>query len=339
MQLYSKRHLSHRAIQADESTPPDALDRLRRIGMYDRLRSEGCSEAAALDAVGWSRATLHRWKRRLREGGPAGLAAKSRRPRSPRGREWSRAQQWAVWNKRAQYPFMGKARLRVMLARDGVLLSESTIGLILGKGIALGHARPCAFLRGRAAPKRRRDFSGGHARRLPSGMRASAPGELVQIDHMSVSRDGQTLKEFRAVCPAAKLMFCLVFSRATARNARRFLEALLAAHPWIKSIQVDGGSEFMAEFEAACRDLGLTLFVLPPRSPRLNGCVERASDASRTEFWALYSGELTVAEAAPALAKFQHFHHTVRPHMSLDWKTPFEYLSSALGLPAQSHMC
>ena len=122
-----------------------------------------------------------------------------------------------------------------------------------------------------------RDFSGGHARRLPSGMRASAPGELVQVDHMSVSRDGQTLKEFRAVCPAAKLMFCLVFSRAT--------------------------------------------------------------DSSRTEFWTLYSGELTVAEAAPALAKFQHFYNTVRPHMSMDWKTPFEYLSSALGLPAQSHMC
>ena len=119
----------------------------------------------------------------------------------------------------------------------------------------------------------------------------------------------------------------------------KIVETLLAAHPRIKSIQVDGGSEFMAEFEAACRDLGLTLFVLPPRSPRLNGCVERANDASRTEFWALYSGELTVAEAAPALAKFQHFHNTVRPHMSLDWKTPFEYLSSALGLPAQSHMC
>ncbi len=339
MQFYSKRHLSHRAIQVDESTPPDALDRLRRIETYDRLRSEGCSEATALEAVGWSRANLHRWKRRRREGGPAGLAAKSRRPRSSRGREWSRGDEWAVWNMRREHPFMGKARLRVMLARDGTRLSESTIGRILKKGLRLGHMQPCAFLRGRAAPKRRRDFSGGHAARLPSGMRASAPGELVRIDHMSVSRDGQTPEEFRAVCPAAKPVFRLVFSRATARNARRFLEALLAEHPWIKSIQVDGGSEFMAEFETACRDLELPLFVLPPRSPKPDGCVERANDSSRTEFRALYSGEPAVAEAAPALAKFQHFHNTVRPHMSLDWKTPFEYLSSALGLPAQSHMC
>ena len=148
MQFYSKRHLSNRAIQVDESTPPDALDRLRRIEMYDRLRSEGCSEATALEAVGWSRATLHRWKRRWREGGLAGLAAKSRRPRSSRGREWSRGDEWAIWNMRREHPFMGKARLRVMLARDGVLLSESTIGRILKKGIALGHRRACAFLRG-----------------------------------------------------------------------------------------------------------------------------------------------------------------------------------------------
>ncbi len=187
-----------------------------------------------------------------------------------------------------------------MPARNGVLLSESTIGRILRKGVALGHARPCAFLRGRAAPKRRRDFSAG---------------------------------------PAARLMFRLVFSRATARNARRLLEALLAEHPWIKSIQVDGGPEFMAEFETACRDLGRPLFVLPPRAPRPNGCAERANDASRTEFRARDEGELTVAEAAPALAKFQHFHNAVRPHMSLDWKTPFEHLSSALGLHDQSHMC
>ena len=103
--------------------------------------------------------------------------------------------------------------------------SESTIGRILGKGIVLGHIRPCAFLRGRTGPRKRRDFSGGHARRLLSGMRASAPGELVQLDHMSVSRDGGSLKEFRAVCPAAKLMFCRVFTGATARNARRFLKA------------------------------------------------------------------------------------------------------------------
>ncbi len=338
MQFYSKRHISYRAIQVDEVTPPDAFDRLRKIKMYLRLRSEGCSEATALDAIGWSRATLYRWKKRYQDGGVRALAAKSRKPRSSRGHEWTRDTAWAVWNMRRKFPFMGKARLHIMLARQGTLLSESTIGRILEKGIALGHIRPCVFLRGRTKPKKRRNFAHGHAKRLPSGMRSSTPGQLVQVDHMSISRDGKTLKEFRAVCPSTKIMFCRVFTCATAYNACRFLNALLDDYSWIKSLQVDGGSEFMAEFERACQHNKLPLFVLPPRCPELNGCVERANDTSRIEFWGGFGGELTVAEVAPALAKYQYFYNNIRPHMALDWKTPVEYLSSFPSLASQSQI-
>jgi putative transposase len=36
----------------------------------------------------------------------------------------------------------------------------------------------------------------------------------------------------------------------------------------IRALQVGSGSEFAAEFEAACQRRGLRLFVLPPRSPK-----------------------------------------------------------------------
>ena len=35
----------------------------------------------------------------------------------------------------------------------------------------------------------------------------------------------------------------------------------------IRALQVDNGSEFMAEFEQACAERGIALFILPPRSP------------------------------------------------------------------------
>ena len=54
----------------------------------------------------------------------------------------------------------------------------------------------------------------------------------------------------------------------------------------VKAIQIDGGSEFMAEFEQACADKNLPLYVLPPRSPKLNGAVERCNGAWRYEFYA-----------------------------------------------------
>ncbi|MBI2867376.1 MAG: DDE-type integrase/transposase/recombinase, partial [Chloroflexi bacterium] len=63
-------------------------------------------------------------------------------------------------------------------------------------------------------------------------------------------------------------------TRATAAG---FLDALRTRMPFpIKTIQVDGGSEFRAAFEEACQQRGIRLFVLPPRSPKLNRCVERA---------------------------------------------------------------
>ena len=52
------------------------------------------------------------------------------------------------------------------------------------------------------------------------------------------------------------------------------------------SLQVDGGSGFMAEFETACEQLRM-----PPR----NGCVERANRTARTEFRSQYAGEHTCA--------------------------------------------
>jgi hypothetical protein len=48
------------------------------------------------------------------------------------------------------------------------------------------------------------------------------------------------------------------YHRATSLAAARLLELPIAA------FQVDGGSEFVAEFGEACRQEQIPLFVLPP---------------------------------------------------------------------------
>ena len=152
---------------------------------------------------------------------------------------------------------------------------------------------------------------------------------------MSLSRDGRQLKEFKAVSPVGKHPVARAHSRATARNAERLLDAVRAEMPHeLLSVQVDGGSEFMAEFEQACA----TLHVPPPRRPRFNGCVERANDTTRVEFRNLYDGDFTVAEANRALAEYQHFHNHVRPHQTLDWQTPIEYLQASRDCPSLSQI-
>ena len=56
-----------------------------------------------------------------------------------------------------------------------------------------------------------------------------------------------------------------------------------------QAVQVDGGSEFMAEFEDACGELRVPLHVLPPRRPQWNGCAERTNRSARIEFWSRYT--------------------------------------------------
>jgi hypothetical protein len=36
----------------------------------------------------------------------------------------------------------------------------------------------------------------------------------------------------------------------------------------IDAVQVDGGSEFMAEFETACQQRAIKLYLIPPKTPR-----------------------------------------------------------------------
>jgi putative transposase len=126
-----------------------------------------------------------------------------------------------------------------------------------------------------------------HAIRKPREYTARAPGDLIQIDTMELRPvPGTILKHFTAHDVVSRYNLAMVRSRATATTARDFLSYLQQAFPVpIQAIQVDGGSEFMAEFEAACAHDNIRVFLLPPRSPKLNRGVERAHLTHRDEFY------------------------------------------------------
>ena len=327
MQIKSLRLKSYRSWRMMDTASPAALGRLKKLELYVRLRQEGCQSASALEATGWSRATYYRWRKRYKTAGISGLESRSRRPRSLRQRKWSREDERLVLNLRLDRPVWGKRKIWKVLSRDhGLRLSISTVGRILSRLIARGRVRPASFyISGRVKPKKRRDFK-GHARRWRYGMKAQNPGELVQVDHMTAHFPGLTVKEFKAVCPVSRIAVMRAYSCATANNGQRFLRELRRELPFgVTSIQVDGGSEFMAEFEQACCDQNTDLFVLPPRKPKYNGCVERANGTSRAEFYNLYYGELTVKAINQALAEFQHDYNHYRPHDGIDLETPMAY--------------
>lgn len=317
---------------------PKARERLRALDLWRETKDV----RLACRVFGMSRAGLYRWRRRFDPKNLHSLEDRSRRPKRIRKPSWPPELVQAVERLRKQYPKWGKEKLASLLQPKGLSASESTVGRILKN---LKHRRVLPELRPWAISSRKRKTR-KHATRKPMDYQVTKPGDLVELDTMDVRPlPGVVLKSFTSRDCAARWDVLEIHCAATAINARTFLNAVLARTPFpIRAFQVDGGSEFKAEFEDACQALNIPLFVLPPRSPKLNGHVERANRTHTEEFYELYQGPWTVSAIAPALLAWEQTYNTVRPHHSLNKLTPFQFLLqhgiiSPRASPYSSHMC
>ena len=181
-----------------------------------------------------------------------------------------------------------------------------------------------------------------YALRKPKNYTVEQPGDLVQIDTLDVSlMPGVHFKHFTARDMVSRWDVLQASQRATANTAKEFLESVEQRLPFpLKAVQVDGGSEFMAEFEQTCQEKNIRLFVLPPRSPKLNGCVERAHRTHVEEFYQVYADDWEIPVMNQVLQEWERIYNQVRPHHSLDNLTPKEYIQSHYPqfAPQLSHM-
>ena len=170
-----------------------------------------------------------------------------------------------------------------------------------------------------------------YAVRKPKGYQATEPGDLVQVDTLDVRPlPGMIFKHFTARDVVSRWDVLEVHTRATASTAAGFLDALQARMPFpVRAIQVDGGSEFQALFEQSCQERGIRLFVLPPRSPKLNGCVERAQRTHTEEFYEVNDFPLQMPALNQQLLAWERTYNTIRPHQALAYRTPQEFLAQS----------
>lgn len=155
------------------------------------------------------------------------------------------------------------------------------------------------------------------------------PGALVQIDTVQEEIvPGLIRRQFTARDVISKFDAIKAYSRATSRSAKYFLDHLCASFPFeIKAIQIDGGSEFKGEFEKECAARNLPLYVLPPRSPKLNGCVERANRTHDEEFYQLRDIPIDIGKHNQLLLHWQNTYNFIRPHRSLGLLTPAQFVA------------
>jgi len=324
-QIYYPRSFHFVAKYGPVELSPVAAGRVRWLRSWRAMTDQGVASQKAADALRIPRSTLYRWEARLKREGLRGLEDHSRRPRHVRLPQWSPELSQAVQTYREQYGW-DREKLAVLLKQEGWQTSGATVGRILKRLKDRGVLRE-PLRNGICAHKR--TFKRPYATRKPREYDVRRPGDLVQVDTLDVRPlPGVMFKQFTARDMDSRWDVVEAYRSATAGNARKFLDTLIERSPYpVKAIQVDGGSEYQAEFEQACQEKGIRLFVLPPRSPKLNGHVERAQRTHTEEFHDRYMGELDLRSLNEAMREWEHVYNHVRPHYSLDLMTPAEYLS------------
>ncbi|MGH2362807.1 MAG: helix-turn-helix domain-containing protein [bacterium] len=237
---------------------------------------------------GISSATFYRWWHRF---DPRRLQSleddrRTRRPRRVRQPQTPPDLVARIHTLRSQYPRWGKMKLAVLVRREGWQVSASTVGRTLARLKARGYLHDPPLVQVRIRQRRR---PRPHARRKPRDYVPHRPGDLVELDATPIAIPPKIVRiHFTARDVISRKDILAVYDRQTSTAAEHMLREEFPRFGFaVRAIQIDGGSEFKAAFERACQAQGIQLFALPPRSPKLNGHVERGHRTHQEEFYDL----------------------------------------------------
>lgn len=298
----------------------------KRLVWMDWYARHGRNARLTCRHFGISPDTFYTWHRRYDPRNLRSLEDRSRRPHRVRQPMTPLPLVDRITSLREQYPRWGEDKLAILLKREQWETSPSTVGRRLRdlrkRGLLVEPKRK--YTKHRGLMLRR-----PHAAPKPWDYMPEAPGDLVEIDTLSVTvLPGIRRFHFSARDVVSKWDVAETSTSKTSRAAARLLDALAERAPFpLQALQIDGGSEFKAVFERECQLRKIPLFVLPPQSPKLNGCVERSQRTWREEFYGVHRvSPDSVHEHRRQLQGWERTYNIIRPHQALGYQTPAEFL-------------
>jgi transposase InsO family protein len=233
--------------------------------------------------------------------GIEGLKDKSRRPFHFPSKKITPKLKYLILNLRKERK-LGVKRIRSELHRHhGISLSLATIHKVLKKN----HIKPL--------PKYRRK------RKKVKRYNCSIPGERIQID---VCKIASFRYQFTAIDDCTRWKVLGLYPRPTSSNSRKFLEKVIEEMPFpIQIIQTDRGRVFFAySYQEILMKWGIKFRPIKPRSPHLNGKVERTQRSDLEEFYAVE--DIDDPNLSEKLQEWQHYWNWKRPHSALGGNLP-----------------
>jgi len=263
------------------------------------------------------RSTFYRWKQRYESEGRSGLYRKKPIAKfhpyktSPEVVE-------RILGLRREYQ-IGALRIVHYLDRyHGIKTSESTVTRVL-RAHGLSRLPKTAPIRAL------------HTKRYTK----KVPGHHVQLDVKFLrlkDKEGKTVKRYQytAIDDATRIRALQVYPKHNQDCAIQFIDYVIEKFPFrISTVRTDRGHEFQARFHWHVEDQGIQHVYIKPRTPQLNGKVERSHRTDQTEFYQLltYTDDVDLNSKLEA---WENFYNYDRPHISLEGKTPYEVMRSLL---------
>jgi transposase InsO family protein len=264
---------------------------------------------------GISRKSFYKWKRRLAEYGEAGLADRPRTPRhSPRSTPADVVRK--ILYLRQQFRFGPSLITGYMRRFHQVSVSQSTVHRVLvrhGMNRSLAHQ-----------PR--------HGRKWQRYEKAR-PGHRLQLDVKFLERiagSSKRLYQFTAIDDCTRIRVLKVYDACNQETAIRFIDDVLRRLPFrVLVVQTDNGAEFQSKFHWHVESLDIRHVYIRPRTPRLNGKVERSHRVDDQEFYQLLDKDGLTDDIHlfnEKLREWEDYYNYHRPHGALDGQTPYERL-------------
>lgn len=293
-----------------------------RLRVLRNSQEVGNSVARTCRHYGVSRQTFYKWKRRYEEHGEAGLADRPRTPhRSPTATKPEVVGK--ILYLRQNYHF-GPGKIGDYLRRfHAISVSTGTVHRILRK-----HA-----MNRLPANQKFRE----HARRWKRYEKPQ-PGHRLQMDVKFLQRIPGTQKrlyQFTAIDDCTRIRILKIYDACNQATAIRFADEVIRRLPFrIHVIQTDNGAEFQSKFHWHLQELDIHHVYIRPRTPRLNGKVERSHRVDDQEFYQLLDKDGITDDIRlfnKKLREWEDYYNYDRPHGALDGQTPFERLLAKTG--------
>ena len=159
------------------------------------------------------------------------------------------------------------------------------------------------------------------------------PGHRLQVDVKFLERihgSSKRLYQFTAIDDCTRIRVLKIYDGCNQSTAIQFIDEVIRRLPFrILVVQTDNGAEFQSKFHWHLRDLDIQHVYIRPRTPRLNGKVERSHRTDDQEFYQFLDKRGVNDDIRlfnKKLREWEDYYNFHCPHGALDGATPYERL-------------